>query len=248
MNKRYYWLRLKDDFFQDKKIKKLRQLAGGDTYTIIYLKLQLLSLKDNGNLYFDNIEDTFIEELALEIDESVEDVKVCVMYLIKCGLIEEISASEYSLVETKKCIGSETASTIRSRKCREKQKLLQGNINATICNGEKENREEIENKEKIDIINYYNNNIHNITGIELEKIEEWGKIFTDDVIKESIDIAVMNNARNMAYINGTLRNWKEKGYNTLNDIKNNENRIEENESVELFDYDWLGDDKDEIMD
>ena len=39
-NRRYYWLKLKDDFFKDKKIKKLRQLAGGDTYTIIYLKLQ----------------------------------------------------------------------------------------------------------------------------------------------------------------------------------------------------------------
>lgn len=160
MNRRFYWLRLKEDFFNDKRIKKLRMLAGGDTYTIIYLKLQLLSLKDDGNLYFDNVEDTFIEELALEIDESVEDVKVCVMYLIKCGLIEEISESELSLVETKECIGSETSSTIRSRRCREKKKMLQGNTTVTQlqhnCNGEKEKEIDIDIKENINNINIIN--------------------------------------------------------------------------------------------
>ena len=36
--KKYYWLKLKDDFFNSREIKKLRRIAGGDTYTIIYLK------------------------------------------------------------------------------------------------------------------------------------------------------------------------------------------------------------------
>ena len=51
MAKKYFWLKLKDDFFQQRAIKKLRKLAGGDTFTIIYLKLQLLSLKDEGRIY-----------------------------------------------------------------------------------------------------------------------------------------------------------------------------------------------------
>lgn len=38
MAKRYYWLKLPDGFFRQKAIKKLRKIAGGDTYTIIYLK------------------------------------------------------------------------------------------------------------------------------------------------------------------------------------------------------------------
>ena len=37
--RRFYWLKLREDFFRQKEIKKLRQIAGGDTYTIIYLKL-----------------------------------------------------------------------------------------------------------------------------------------------------------------------------------------------------------------
>ena len=39
MAKRYYWLKLKNDFFRGKHIKMLRKIAGGDTYTIIYLKM-----------------------------------------------------------------------------------------------------------------------------------------------------------------------------------------------------------------
>lgn len=38
-NKRYYWLKLKNNWFNDKRIKKLRSVAGGDTYVIIYLKI-----------------------------------------------------------------------------------------------------------------------------------------------------------------------------------------------------------------
>mgnify|MGYP000897565368 FL=1 len=78
--KRYYWLKLKDDFFTQPKIKKLRRIAGGDTFTIIYLKLQLLSLKDEGKLYFDEIEETFAEEIALTIDEEVDNVNITLQY------------------------------------------------------------------------------------------------------------------------------------------------------------------------
>ena len=47
--KRYYWLRFKDDFFDSKRIKKLRKMAGGDTYVIIYLKMQLKALRTDGD-------------------------------------------------------------------------------------------------------------------------------------------------------------------------------------------------------
>ena len=68
--KKYYWLKLKNDFFAQPRIKKLRRMAGGDTYTIIYLKMQLLSLENEGVIIFEGIEDDFIEELALTIDED----------------------------------------------------------------------------------------------------------------------------------------------------------------------------------
>ncbi len=148
-NKKYYWLKLKDDFFRGKEIKKLRKIAGGDTYTIIYLKLQLLSLKNEGKLFFDEIEETFYEELALELDEETENVKVTLIYLQKCGLLEEITETEFILPEAIKCIGKETQGAERVRRFRENQKALLGNSDVTKCNTEIE--KEIEKEIEIEI-------------------------------------------------------------------------------------------------
>ncbi len=80
MAKRYYWLKLKADWFSDKRIKKLRSIAGGDTHTIIYLKMMLLSLRNEGKLYFEGVEDNFASEIALALDEDVENIKLTQAY------------------------------------------------------------------------------------------------------------------------------------------------------------------------
>ncbi|WP_252899869.1 phage replisome organizer N-terminal domain-containing protein [Lactococcus fujiensis] len=68
--KRFYWFKMEQSFFEQKEIKYLRKLPGGDTYTIIYLKLILKSLENNGKLYYENIGDNYIQEWALEIEED----------------------------------------------------------------------------------------------------------------------------------------------------------------------------------
>ena len=125
--KRYYWLKLKEEFFLDKEVKKLRKIAGGDTYTIIYLKLMLLSLKTDGKLYFDGIEDTFAEELALEIDEETENVRVTLMYLEKMRLLKVMKEDEIYLTQMDNLICSESESAQRVRKHREKLKQIEHN-------------------------------------------------------------------------------------------------------------------------
>lgn len=124
MAKKYYWLKLKEDFFRQKEIKKLRKIAGGDTFTIIYLKMQLLSLKDNGKLFYEGVEDTFYEELALDIDEEADNVQVTIQYLLKYGLLEEVKLSEYVLSQTVSSIGSESTGAERQRKYAAKKKIL----------------------------------------------------------------------------------------------------------------------------
>lgn len=86
--KKYYWLKMTDQFFEDKAIKKLRKIAGGDTYTIIYLKMLLTAIKQGNKMYFEGIEDDFMEELALELDEDTDNVKVS---LIQIPLIEHFT-------------------------------------------------------------------------------------------------------------------------------------------------------------
>lgn len=127
--KKYYWLKLMKDFFTQPKIKKLRRIAGGDTYTIIYLKLQLLSIDNNAVLEYQEIENDFIEEMALTIDEDVENVKVTINYLIAQGMLENVDDHHYILVETLKSIGSETSKAELMRKKRgiEKEIVKNGN-------------------------------------------------------------------------------------------------------------------------
>ena len=134
--KRYYWLKLKDDFFNQKEIKKLRKIAGGDTYTIIYLKLQLLSLQNEGVIAYEGIEDNFVDEMALTLDEDVENVRVTILYLQKVGFLEEISADEFILPKAVESIGSESSVAARVRKHRDKQKALLCNTQVTKSNTE----------------------------------------------------------------------------------------------------------------
>lgn len=127
-NKRYFWIQLKKDFFDSKAMKKLRKVPGGDTYTIIYLKMMLQSLgNDNGKLMFEGYEDDFASEIALDIDEDEDAVAVAINILKKFGLIEMVSDTEMFMTEVPALTGSETDSTIRSRKSR----ALQCNTDAT---------------------------------------------------------------------------------------------------------------------
>lgn len=134
MAKKYVWLKLKEDFFQQRTIKKLRKIAGGDTYVIIYLKLQLLSLTDEGKLFYEGVEDTFAEEMALAIDEDVENIKVTLLFLEKNGLIQTLDADEYTLLEVINSIGSESAAAERMRKMREAKKLNNIEDKTEKCN------------------------------------------------------------------------------------------------------------------
>lgn len=187
--KRYYWLRLHKDFFQKKEIKRLRRVAGGDTYTIIYLKMLLRSIIDGGKLYFDGYEDTFVSELALDIDEDEQNVQITVNYLLKNGLLIECENDEYYLPEASNNTGSETAAASRMRKLRDKSKDLECNNVTPLCNnvtpmlqecsqslqtcyGEIEKEIEIDNRDRdIDIVRHRDRDITISTTRENKEIE-----------------------------------------------------------------------------
>jgi len=149
--KRYYWLKFKEDFFDSKRIKKLRKMAGGDTYVIIYLKMQLKALRTDGVLEFTGVENDFADELALDIDESPDDVRVVLTFLLTYGMCECSDNVHYYLPYVIENTGSETAATQRVRDFRERQKALHCNANETqvkrIGNVEKE----IEKEKEIEI-------------------------------------------------------------------------------------------------
>lgn len=162
VNKKYYWLKLKNDFFNNRQIKKLRRIAGGDTYTIIYLKLQLLSIDNGGIIEYKGTEKDIFEQLELEIDEDIDNIKITMNFLMANDLLECVD-NDVFLNEVPNLIGSECKSAERVRKYRKNKELenqkalqcdnktlqcnappLQSNTNVTKCNTEIEKEKEKE--------------------------------------------------------------------------------------------------------
>ena len=126
--KRYYWLKLKEDFFTSKRIKKLRNMAGVDTYLIIYLKLQLKAMKTEGIIKFDHLEENIADELALDLDENPDDIRATLIYLTSCGLAETSDNDRFFFPYAVENVGSENSSAARVREYRAKQKGLRQTI------------------------------------------------------------------------------------------------------------------------
>ena len=134
--KKYYWLKLFDNFFRDPKIKKLKTLAGGDTYVVILLKFMLHTIKNNGVYEFEGIlEKTLEKELELVLDEKEEHISVVLIFLNQMGLMVEVEKNQFQLTQVPLMLGAESTSAERVRKHRaSKQKALQCNTTVTKCN------------------------------------------------------------------------------------------------------------------
>lgn len=135
--------------------------------------MQLLSLRGNGKIWHEGVEDDFASELALEMDEKLENVQMTIAFCLKHGLVEQITEEEYVVTSVLPNIGSEAESTERVRRHRERKKLLeeekllalQCNADETKCNTETEIEIEIEQHQEKDAavvflesINYKLNN------------------------------------------------------------------------------------------
>ena len=158
-NRRYYWLQLKDDFFNSKEMKLMRKLPGGEEITIIYLKMMLASLAEQGKLYFEGLAEDLAEELSLLIDEDPEAIRLTLMFLTKKKLLTTSDNYQFNLEQVPEMVGSETASTRRSRKHREIQKALQCNTNATKGNGDIDKEQKSQSDVYDEIIKYLNDKI-----------------------------------------------------------------------------------------
>lgn len=90
-------IKLKEGFFRQEEFKNIRKLAGGNTYTIILLKIYLLSVKNEGKILFKGTQDTLEKELAVAFDEEVENVKMTLLYCLEHSLIEKLSEEEFVL-------------------------------------------------------------------------------------------------------------------------------------------------------
>lgn len=236
-NKRYYWIQLAQDFFKSKEMKLLRKIAGGDTHTIIYLKMMLISLEDGGHIYYDGLADNLAEEIALVIDENVEDIKITLIFLESKGLLTRNSDRDYFLEQVPEMVGSETASARRVRKFRENQLALQCNTDVTKCNGdiEKDIDIDIDIEKDVDenpvapIVEEYQTRIAPLDGTQFEILKEFITLdgMEAKVVLKAIGLAADNGKRNFSYIRAILTNWKNDGVLTIAAVEERERAYKE---------------------
>ena len=239
-NKRYYWIQLAQDFFKSKEMKLLRKIAGGDTHTIIYLKMMLISLEDGGHIYYDGLADNLAEEIALVIDENVEDIKITLIFLESKGLLTRKNDRDYFLEQVPEMVGSETASTRRSRKHRELM-VLHCNTIATTCNGDIDIEKDIDTDIEKDIdenpvaliVEEYQSRIAPLDGTQFEILKEFITLdgMEAKVVLKAIGLAADNGKRNFSYIRAILTNWKNDGVLTIAAVEERERAYKESKIV-----------------
>lgn len=252
--KQYYWLKLKDDFFRQKEIKKLRKIAGGDTYTIIYLKMLLLAIKEENKLYFEGVEDEFADELALELDEDEENVAMTLAFLNKHNLIEIVNDEEFFLPQAEEMTGSESESAARVRRHREKKKMLQSNGKALQCNTDvtpsnknvtTEKEIELDKEKEIELdsksidkeknqtdgqalskfSNLYEKNIGTINQLTGQWLIEMTTTIDYPLFKRAVEICTERGNLNLGYLKGVIKRWLDNNITTYDQLKAYEMQI-----------------------
>ena len=143
--KRYYWLKLKNTYFNHISQKKMKKQEHGKEMQVIYLRMMLHSIDSEGYIYYQGVYDSLAEELAEEFDESVELVNSTIKYLNENKLITlDDEENTCYLPEAVECLGSETASAARMRNKRKANKVqnCSAPANKKECSGKKHEREE----------------------------------------------------------------------------------------------------------
>ena len=135
MNGKYYWLKLKKDFFKRHDIKILEAMPDGHKSVLFYLKLMLESIDHEGELRFSEQVPYSPEMLAIITDTGENTVKESLKRLQELGMLEITQDGTIVLNQVKTMIGSaaDNDNAIRQRRFREKKKA-ENNANVTDSN------------------------------------------------------------------------------------------------------------------
>lgn len=209
-NKRYYWLKLPEDFYDDDTIQWIEDQENGAAYVNFYLKLLLKSLSDEGRLIRyvgQRLIPYDVKSLSRLTNTDTDTVRVALELFVKIGLIERLDTGEIYMSQIDEMIGSETQAATRMRKMRarkalksdsqaEKQEIdaeKRNNVTGERNNVQKcytDNRDKIIDKD-IEIEKRDNNNISkNFNDEEKITVDYYYRLVKNNTSKSDIDLVV----------------------------------------------------------
>jgi predicted phage replisome organizer len=123
MSKRYYWLKMYDNFFEAAEMEYIESLPNGKEYAYLYIKMLLKSIKGNGLLRVNDVIPYNLEMLAQLGKTSVDTVRAAVELFVNLGLMEVWDDNTLYMTATENMLGSESESAARVRAYRERKAL-----------------------------------------------------------------------------------------------------------------------------
>lgn len=158
-NSRFYWLQLKEDFFDEDAIDWLEDQPNGKEYSLFYLKLCLKSLRTNGILIrkvgsmllpYDHIK---LGELT---KTNPDTVIVAMELLMKIGLVKKLENGELYITQVENMIGSQSIGAFKKQQqiMRRENNLIEGGVRVEKIppniDKEKDIDLDIEKRERVD--------------------------------------------------------------------------------------------------
>ena len=119
--KKYYWLKLKKDFFKRHDIRIIEAMPNGKDYILFYLKLLCESVDHNGNLRFSDSIPYNDEMLSTITNTDIDVVRSAINIFTKLNMMDIMDDGTFYMTEVEKMIGSETAWAEKKRLYREQR-------------------------------------------------------------------------------------------------------------------------------
>ena len=119
-NKKYYYLKLKEDFFDSEDIKIIESMENGYMYSNILLKMYLKSLKNNGELIFKDFIPYDTKMLATITGHNIDVVDKALKLFKNLGFIDILDNGAIYMLDVQTMIGKISDEGIRKKEYRER--------------------------------------------------------------------------------------------------------------------------------
>jgi predicted phage replisome organizer len=119
--KKYYWLKLKRDFFKRHDVRIIEEMPNGKDYILFYLKLLLESIDHEGALRFSDTIPYNEQMLSVITNTNIDVVKSAMRIFIELKMIDIFDDSTIYMTDVEKYIGSETEWARKKRLQRAKE-------------------------------------------------------------------------------------------------------------------------------
>ena len=149
-DKKYYWLKLKRDFFKRHDIRIIEEMPNGKEYLLFYLKLLVESIDHEGELRFSDTIPYNEQMLSVITNTNIDVVRSAMKLFVELKMIEVMDDETIYMAEVNKLIGSEWTSAERVRNYRQRQKALPCNTDVTGSNTEIEIEKDIDTEKEKD--------------------------------------------------------------------------------------------------